>query len=315
MRVFLKQHESEWNLAKAAGLVYPEGFEITMTSDERPSQRSVSQGIKPFSPLPWMLLGLSLLLSGAMTLWARKNQRDVEEKRQNMAEALAVAETNAEKLRSAQVQQKALQEKISELETERRHFEGQLKTLNEEIESLDRDSLQLRATFDFLSKALQADVRDKQLKVELGKGRVQVALPESVFDDSQLTLTPAGQALLVRLGAALKRIDSSQAIQVSAHSEEAGIPPALADRYPTPWEFSAAQAAVVAKHLAEKSQVPGQQLSAAGYGHFYPVTSNATPDGASRHRRIEILLAPAHVKSQGSSKVESRPTKPRKKRR
>jgi chemotaxis protein MotB len=33
-------------------------------------------------------------------------------------------------------------------------------------------------------------------------------------------------------------------------------------------------------------------LSAAGYGPYDPVASNATPDGMAKNRRIEITLVP-----------------------
>jgi chemotaxis protein MotB len=34
---------------------------------------------------------------------------------------------------------------------------------------------------------------------------------------------------------------------------------------------------------------PGR-LAASGYGAMHPITSNATPDGRSRNRRVEIVL-------------------------
>ena len=59
--------------------------------------------------------------------------------------------------------------------------------------------------------------------------------------------------------------------------------------FPTNWELSTARASRVVRFLIQGG-VPQQRLSAAGYAYLHPIASNATAEGRSRNRRVEIVL-------------------------
>jgi 4-hydroxy-tetrahydrodipicolinate synthase len=63
----------------------------------------------------------------------------------------------------------------------------------------------------------------------------------------------------------------------------------LAERYPTNWELSAARATTVVRFFIRDGVGPGR-LAAAGYGAMHPITTNASAEGRSRNRRVEIVL-------------------------
>jgi chemotaxis protein MotB len=46
------------------------------------------------------------------------------------------------------------------------------------------------------------------------------------------------------------------------------------------------------RFLEEQGKVSGTRLVAAGFAQHRPATSNATPQGRQRNRRIEIVLLP-----------------------
>src|SRR5262245_33276492 len=68
------------------------------------------------------------------------------------------------------------------------------------------------------------------------------------------------------------------------------IGPSLKSLYPTNWELSKARATGVLRYLVEKGGIDSVRLSTIGYGATKPLTSNATEDGRSKNRRVEILL-------------------------
>lgn len=285
----------------------------TIPTDEAPTGVNHPVGSR-FLILPWVLLGGALLSSGALAFWLRSVQREFANERVRTATALRNTDATAERLRQFEAANQKLFSQWETAQAERQALLDNVKALSQELDTLDRDSAQLKKTYEFLQAALKADIRARKLVVLLGKGRVQVALLEELFDETDLGLTAGGKALLERLGEALRKTDALQAISVSSHTDDAPLPSHLAARFPSVWELSAMRAAVAARYLVENASVPGERVSAAGYGKFTPVTSDATLDGAVRHRRVDVLLAPAHLLEKARPAPPPRPKDKKKKR-
>ncbi len=56
------------------------------------------------------------------------------------------------------------------------------------------------------------------------------------------------------------------------------------------WELSTARSAAIARLLLERGPIHPANLSAAGYAEYHPVASNATEDGRTQNRRVDIIL-------------------------
>jgi chemotaxis protein MotB len=84
----------------------------------------------------------------------------------------------------------------------------------------------------------------------------------------------------------LIRSKSTQPIMVEGHTDPVPIHGSV---FPTNWELSTARASRVVRSLIAGG-VPAARLSAAGYAALHPISTNATPDGRSRNRRVEIVL-------------------------
>jgi len=74
-------------------------------------------------------------------------------------------------------------------------------------------------------------------------------------------------------------------IQIKGFSDN--LPPPLASPYEDNWELAAARAITVLKILL-KNGVSPKKLSAASYGEYHPIASNATKEGRTKNRRVEI---------------------------
>jgi chemotaxis protein MotB len=60
--------------------------------------------------------------------------------------------------------------------------------------------------------------------------------------------------------------------------------------YPSNWELSSARATSMVRVLTDRFKVPAGKISATGYGDSRPKTSNDTPAGRARNRRVDIVI-------------------------
>ena len=129
------------------------------------------------------------------------------------------------------------------------------------------------------------------LKVTTRHGRAVLQLHNDVlFDPGEADVKPAGKQALIEVAATLRNVGGRR-FQVAGHTDAEPLTPATRKKYPSNWELSAARAIAVVKLLVESGVAPGE-LSAAGYGPYDPIASNASADGQAKNRRIEITLVP-----------------------
>jgi chemotaxis protein MotB len=226
------------------------------------------------------------------------------------------ARLQEEQRRTAQLEADHRQE-IAALETARRHLGEQAAALaadqsalaaEMEVERQRRAGLErelaarrqaeqvvedeLSATYDRLMNALRAEVAARDVAIERASGGLTVAIRDLVlFPSGQATLTPAGQAIIDRVGAALRQVDR-RPILIEGHTDDVPIGHALAARFPSNWELSAARATEVVKRLIDHAEVAAPRLRAVGRADTEPVAANDSEDGRRLNRRIEIILLP-----------------------
>ena len=108
---------------------------------------------------------------------------------------------------------------------------------------------------------------------------------DALFKSGTMRMTGRGRLRSKAIADALLRVPN-QRFQIQGHVDRTPlITPALRKAYPSNWELSSGYAVQMLLHLSEVEQVPGSQLSAAGFGDAYPST-----EGAHGNARIEIML-------------------------
>ena len=129
------------------------------------------------------------------------------------------------------------------------------------------------------------------LKVTTRHGRIVLQLHNDVlFATGDAELKPDGKQAISEIAATLRSV-SLKRFQVAGHTDSEPITTETKVKFPSNWELSSARAIAVVKLLVSSGVEPGV-LSAAGYGPYDPVATNATADGQSKNRRIEITLVP-----------------------
>jgi len=117
-----------------------------------------------------------------------------------------------------------------------------------------------------------------------------------LFDHGRARLKPEHIRALKRLAHMLAA--SPGLIRIEGHTDTAPLP---ADSpWPDPWSLSLARAASVL-HVLEDAGVNPARLSIAGYGPSRPVSTEATPFGRARNRRVDIVLYEDPSRSRGTN--------------
>lgn len=174
------------------------------------------------------------------------------------------------------------------------------------IGQLDREVIALRQKVEALEERartcttsaplpvygeLAAVFSGQEATVERAGGGVTVTIPlDTLFSPEGRELREEAAPLVDLLATALL-LHPELRVTVVAHAAGT-IPATLKKLYPTQWEFSAWRAASVVRVLIERFSIPAARLTAAARADVEADTSQATPDGRYRDRRIVFLIEP-----------------------
>lgn len=209
-------------------------------------------------------------------------ERD-EQKAKLAAHEAKLAETSAERDREKTAREgseKLVAESLASLSATRSELD--------ELRKLRADAEQRLAAFNAITAKLQKMTDMGKLKVLIRNGRMIVKLPaEVLFPSGSAELSPDGQAALKEVAGVLKEYRDRQ-FMIAGHTDNL---PVVEKKYRNNWELSTARALTVTEFMIGAGMRP-DNLVAAGYGEFDPVSSNNTSAGRQDNRRIEIVLLP-----------------------
>jgi outer membrane protein OmpA-like peptidoglycan-associated protein len=101
------------------------------------------------------------------------------------------------------------------------------------------------------------------------------------FDTGDATIKPESAAVLASVGAMLKGQPSLK-IEIRGHTDNVGAPAANL-------KLSQSRALSVKTYLVETFGIAASRLTAVGLGDTKPVGDNATEDGRTKNRRVELV--------------------------
>lgn len=108
-------------------------------------------------------------------------------------------------------------------------------------------------------------------------------LPEVTFGFDQWSLTPAGERALSEIAEQLRRDNKWFVIRLDGHTDSTG-----SERYNE--KLSLDRAVSTASHFVLKDGFDPRRIFVKGFGESKPVATNATAEGRSENRRVEILV-------------------------
>nr|WP_236651132.1 OmpA family protein [Aquabacterium fontiphilum] len=115
---------------------------------------------------------------------------------------------------------------------------------------------------------------DNQLKLQI---------PSDIsFDRNSATLKPELRGVLDAFAGNLRQNGAGLIVRIVGHTDSTGT-----DAINEP--LSQRRADTVRDYLTDRG-IPGSRIETAGRGSREPIASNATPEGQSKNRRVEIFL-------------------------
>lgn len=144
--------------------------------------------------------------------------------------------------------------------------------------------------FESITAILQRVAQEQgfadKLDLQLLPDRITIGLTSDLlFGSGSAGLKESALPALDAVAQVIK--DKPNEVRVEGHTDN--VPINTAD-FPSNWELSSARATAVLRRLVDADGVPGNRISAAGYGDTRPKADNKTPDGRAQNRRAAIVL-------------------------
>ncbi len=79
----------------------------------------------------------------------------------------------------------------------------------------------------------------------------------------------------------------NRAVRIEGHTDTV---PIHTQEFASNWELSTARASAIARFIIERGTIDAGKISAAGYAEYHPIASNATEEGRTQNRRVDIIL-------------------------
>lgn len=177
----------------------------------------------------------------------------------------------------------------------------------EKIEELSRQLNELTTAKSRLEEALSAEIKDKQVRLEmLEKGLVITVVGDVLFDSGKAKIRFEAYDILNKIGTVLNENVPGLNVGVEGHTDNQ---PIKFSGWKSNWELSTARALSVLHYLVEEKGLSPERVSAIGYGEYRPVASNETRDGRQLNRRVEIVIFPQVTKTKERQETEVVETK------
>lgn len=137
-----------------------------------------------------------------------------------------------------------------------------------------------------LQTALHPELKNHSVSITPTKEGIVVSLREAgFFASGSAALRPGASSALADF---VKVIAPYRVrIRIEGHTDNI---PIHNSRFDSNWDLSTARATEIIKVFISQYGIAPDRLSAAGYGEYYPVASNGTPDGRAMNRRVDLVI-------------------------
>jgi chemotaxis protein MotB len=137
-----------------------------------------------------------------------------------------------------------------------------------------------------LESALSPELKKRTITVTSTREGIVVSLKEAgFFDSGSATIRPDALPTIAHFINVIRSYPVH--IRIEGHTDNVPIHTA---RFDSNWELSTARATEMIKLFIAQYGIAPNRLSASGYGEYYPVATNDTPEGRAQNRRVDLVL-------------------------
>ena len=149
-----------------------------------------------------------------------------------------------------------------------------------------REQIDIVESMEQIAEIFQEEALQDLASIEVtGPGEVLIRMGDKVlFSPGESELKP--QAIRVLAGIANSIQEKTETVYIEGHTDNV---PISTPEFPSNWELSTSRALSVVR-LLEEAGIPPEQLAAVGHSQYTPITSNDTPEGRAKNRRVELWI-------------------------
>jgi chemotaxis protein MotB len=137
-----------------------------------------------------------------------------------------------------------------------------------------------------LQGKLSNQIAKHAVALHLGRDGLVISLREAGFYDSgSATPHESSKGSIDAIASSLEAVPYD--LRIEGHTDNV---PIHTGQFESNWELSTTRATRMAKIFIEQYHFLPGRLSASGYAEFHPVDSNATAEGRSQNRRVDIIV-------------------------
>lgn len=135
-------------------------------------------------------------------------------------------------------------------------------------------------------RMLQQLLEEKSAFVAENEQGVRISIVDKLlFAPGSAELSESSKEILRQIADIIRGLPNK--IVVEGHTDDTPIKSQL---YPSNWHLSVQRALNAAYYLIEKEGISPNRISIAGYAEYKPLTSNQTPEGRAKNRRVDIVI-------------------------
>lgn len=136
-----------------------------------------------------------------------------------------------------------------------------------------------------LNTYLQAKGLSTSITVDVEERGLVLRFQDSVlFERGKADIISQSNVILKEISNILKETDNG--IRIEGHTDNL---PIHTERFPSNWELSTSRATNVLRFLIQQG-MPGEKLSAVGYGEYHPLIPNTDEESRRKNRRVDIVI-------------------------
>jgi chemotaxis protein MotB len=168
-------------------------------------------------------------------------------------------------------------------------------------ETPPQELLELTPSLKSLTTELEQEIKLGKVELHLEPRGLVVSLKQTAFFPSGAdVIDPATYTVMERVAGALKAVKNP--LRIEGHTDSVPIHTA---RFRSNWELSAARSIAMMELLSSRFGVDQKRIAIVGFADTQPETSNDTPEGRAKNRRVDIVI----MNNYALGKPESIPVK------
>jgi chemotaxis protein MotB len=145
---------------------------------------------------------------------------------------------------------------------------------------------ELIPSMQFLTKSLEAEIRDGKIEVRLEPRGLVVSLRQATFFPSgEDAIEPTTYPSVEKIAETIRKLPNS--VRLEGHTDSV---PIHTSRFRSNWELSASRGIAMLELLSAHFGIPREHLAIAGYADTAPVDDNGTEQGRAHNRRVDIVI-------------------------